>query len=106
MCVDICILCHLYTCVYVCVYVSQVRSNRESVPGQVSDWSQLLTVELCEALGQVTHRAREFIHMIDQCDSSCSTSIFENVNDDSNDSDPCTMMGMCTMHIIVTQPAN
>ena len=76
------------------MYVSQVGSNSDSV------WNQLLTVELCEVLGQVTHRAREFIHMIDQCDTSNSSSINENENDneDGNDSDPSTIMGIYAYH--------
>ena len=80
------------------MFVSQVQSNRNSVPGQDSNWNQLRTIELCEALGQVNYRTQEFIHMIDQCDTSSSI----NENDDSSDSDPSTMMGMRTIHIIVT----
>ncbi len=75
---------------YVCM--TQIRRNREGVPDEDNDWSQLLTTELSEGLGQVDRNGREFIRIIDQCESS---SLLEKENGDednnSNDSDSNTM---------------
>ena len=72
--------------------MSQIRRNREGVEDEDDDRKQLLTTELSEGLGQVDRNGREFIGIIDQCESS-SLQEKENGDEDniSNDSDSSTM---------------
>ena len=73
------------------VFLWQIRRNRETVPDEDNDWSQLLTAELSEGLGQVDRYARKFIHIIDQCESSLKENAIGDGDDNSSDSDSSTM---------------